>query len=143
MPQIESWHAAVVNRINHLFSGPLTGKAIVSVRNPLRLDDHSEPEPGVAVLRPRGDFYAEAYPRSEDVFLLVEVSGPDAKVRLPRYAASAIPEVWVVHVPNEDVWVLREPSGRRYHHRWRFQRGQALSPEAFPELKVDAARILG
>ena len=33
---------------------------MLSVQNPVRLDDGSEPEPDVAVLRPRADDYATA-----------------------------------------------------------------------------------
>jgi Uma2 family endonuclease len=147
MPPIGSRHAAVVNRVSQILMVPLVGKAVVTVQNPVRLDDHSEPEPDVAVLRLRDDFYAETHPHPEDVILLVEVSDTsyefDTKVKLPLYAENGIPEVWIVHVPNDEVWVFREPSGRRYRHKWRFRRGQMLAPGGFPELELDAARVLG
>jgi hypothetical protein len=44
------------------------------VQNPVRLDEYNEPEPDVAVLRPRADFYAAGHPTPPDVLLLVEVA---------------------------------------------------------------------
>ena len=46
----------------------------VAVRNPVVLSDLSEPQPDLAVLRPRADFYATAHPRPDDVLLVIEVS---------------------------------------------------------------------
>ncbi|HEY0798307.1 MAG TPA: hypothetical protein VGD50_04105 [Candidatus Baltobacteraceae bacterium] len=34
----------------------------------------SEPEPDIAILRPRQDYYASAHPRPSDVMLVVEVA---------------------------------------------------------------------
>jgi Uma2 family endonuclease len=73
------------------------GGAIVSVQNLLLLPDYSGPQPDVAVLRPREDFYAEAHPKPGDVLLLIEVSDTtlryDREVKLPLYALAGIPEV--------------------------------------------------
>ena len=42
-------HIACVNRLNHLLSVHFNGRAVVSVQNPVRLDDLSEPEPDIAL----------------------------------------------------------------------------------------------
>jgi hypothetical protein len=49
-------HAACVLRLSHLFSSGLSGKALVNVQNPLVLPPDSQPQPDLALLRPREDF---------------------------------------------------------------------------------------
>jgi Uma2 family endonuclease len=95
---INSRHAACVNRLNALFTSRLTGRAVVSVQNPIRLDTHSEPQPDLALLKPRPDFYAASHPNPEDVLLVVEVADTSADydrgVKLALYARVGIAEVW-------------------------------------------------
>lgn len=43
-------------------------RGVVTVQNPVTLDDLSEPEPDLAVLRPRPDDYAGAHPRPATSF---------------------------------------------------------------------------
>lgn len=58
---IGSRHAACVNRLTKLIERLAGDGAIVSVQNPIRLVDDSEPEPDIALLRPRNDFYASGH----------------------------------------------------------------------------------
>lgn len=82
MAPIGSRHAACVNRLNRLFSERVGGRAIVSVQNPIRLGERSEPQPDVALLRPRPDFYAQAHPGPEDVLLAVEIYSTRPSIKL-------------------------------------------------------------
>ena len=74
MPPIGEQHAGNTRRINQLFSRRVGTSAIVDVQNPVALDAHSEPQPDIALLKPRVDFYDHSHPRPEDILLLVEVS---------------------------------------------------------------------
>src|SRR4051812_5901285 len=60
-------HIAVVNRLNQIFNRVARGRFIVSVQNPVALDDFTEPEPDIALLRPRADFYEQDIPAAADV----------------------------------------------------------------------------
>jgi hypothetical protein len=57
-------HAGIVNRLNAFLNRKLAGIAIVSVQNPIRLNDYSEPQPDLAILQLNNDYYAHAHPRS-------------------------------------------------------------------------------
>ena len=57
MAPIGSYHAACVNTLNRLFMETLGRRVVVSVQNPVRLGERSEPEPDIALLRPRADAY--------------------------------------------------------------------------------------
>jgi hypothetical protein len=145
MVPIGSPHSGQVNRLTSLFSQELVGRAVVGVQNPVRLDRYSEPQPDLALLRPRADFYAEAHPGPSDVLLLVEVADHsaayDRAIKAPLYAHSGIPELWLVVLPERVVEVYREPSPDGYRDVRPFRAGEVLSPLAFPEVTVDVGNL--
>lgn len=147
MAPIGSRHAACVDRLNHLFGGRLGRRSIVRVQNPIRLGEHSEPQPDVTLLRPRADFYARAHPGSEEVLLLVEVAETspeyDRDVKLPLYARAGIAEVWLVVLSEEGIEIYRQPSSQGYGEVRRVGRGGSLAPLEFPELVLAVDEVLG
>jgi len=146
MVPIWSRHAACVGRLTALFSARQTG-GIVWVQNPIRLGERSEPQPDLALLRPRGDFYASGYPGPQDVPLIVEVAetsaDADREVKVPLYARAGIPQVWLVDLEGEVIEVYRQPSAEGYRDVRQARRGEALSVDAFPDLALAAEAILG
>jgi Uma2 family endonuclease len=107
MSPIGSWHAGVVMRLHSLLAKKLGDAAIISVQNPVRLGEFDEPEPDIAVLRPRDDFYTRSHPAATDVLLIIEVADTsldyDRDEKLPRYAAAGVPEVWLVDLAAEAI----------------------------------------
>jgi Uma2 family endonuclease len=118
MAPIGSRHAAVVNKLNRALIAAVGARAIVSVQNPIRLGDRSEPQPDLALLRPREDFYADAPPTAADTLLVVEVSQAtaayDRQVKVPLYAQHGVPEVWIVDLDFSLVRFYRTPQADRY-----------------------------
>jgi Uma2 family endonuclease len=100
MSPIGSAHFAAVNTLNRLLIRAVGDLAVVSVQNPIRLNDRSEPEPDVAVIRPRDDAYRSGLPGPADVLLIIEVASSsidyDRGVKLALYARHNIPEFWIV-----------------------------------------------
>src|SRR4051794_36474075 len=87
---------------------------VVSVQNPLIISEHGEPQPDLVLIR---DLPPGRLPTPGDVLLVVEVSDTtltyDKNVKLPRYAAAGIPEVWVLNLQNEAIrGSLRTRTGR-------------------------------
>lgn len=146
MTPIGSRHAACVARLTALLS-PVQGNAIVWAQNPLRLGERSELQPAIVLLRHRSDYYAQAHPGPEDVFLVVEIAdtsaGTDRDVKLPLYADAGIPEVWLVDLSTERVHVHRRPARRGYQETRAGGRGQHLAPQAFPDLDLSVDAVLG
>ncbi|MFP3941584.1 MAG: Uma2 family endonuclease [Thermoanaerobaculia bacterium] len=147
MAAIGSRHAGCVNLLNRFFVQRLGDRGVVTVQNPVRLGDLSEPEPDLALLRPRDDFYAEAHPTARDVLLVVEVSDSshryDESVKLPLYARHEVPEVWRIDLEDGAVTVHREPAGGAYRSATTHGPGDTLVPAAFPDLKIPAGDLLG
>jgi len=143
---IGSRHFASVNAFTGWFATRLAGRVIVSVQNPVRLSSGSEPEPDLALLRPRSDGYASALPGPDDVFLLIEVADTtlryDRETKLPLYAEAGIPEVWIVDLQRERVLAYREPRAGDYQQVSTVVRGGTLSPAAFSDLTLPVAEIL-
>ena len=147
MTPISSAHAAVVDRLTRMLVQGSGLYAIVRVQSPIRLDEHSEPEPDVALLRPRDDFYAEDHPRPADVLLLVEVAGTsvefDHNVKLPLYAKAGIQEVWLVDLNRERIEVHRTPQPGGYREMNIHWRGDMLETSALSLPTLAVEDILG
>ena len=140
MAPIGSRHAARVTGLNSLFSQRVLPRALVSIQNPIHLDQHSEPQPDVTLLRPQPDFYASAHPTPQDILLVVEVSDSstqyDREVKMPLYARHGIQEAWLVSLDEEVVEVYRNPGSQGYQHKQQLRRGDHISIEAFPEIDL-------
>jgi len=147
MAPIGSPHAGCVARVDRLLQRALGDDVIVSVQNPLHLDDFSEPEPDLQVLRFRPDFYSAAHPTAGDVVFLVEVADSsleyDRKVKIELYARHGLPEAWLVNLRQDILEIHRRPSPRGYAEVRQLRRGETVSPQAFPELKLKVDEILG
>jgi len=118
MVPIGSEHASKVNNLAYLLITTLGNRAVVSVHNPVRLSNILEPEPDVAVLKPRPDRYASGHPTAADVLLLIEVADSsldyDRLVKARLYARHGVPEFWVVNVRARIITVHRNPAGDAY-----------------------------
>lgn len=119
---------------------------VVAVQNPVHLDDRSEPQPDVALLKPRADYYANAHPTPKNVLLIIEVADTsldyDRKVKLPMYAGASILEVWLVDIPNDRIEVHKQPLKDIYQEVRYVGRGQDLYAQSFPGLNLKADDIL-
>jgi Uma2 family endonuclease len=145
MSPIGSRHAACVKRLTKILDSQIGDAAILGVQDPIHLGPRSEPQPDLALLKPRADFYAQAHPGPQDVLLIIEVaetSGEsDRKLKLPLYAKASIPEVWIWELASKRVEVYRRPAGRKYLVIETFTQKQTLSPQTFPNVKVDLKEI--
>ena len=112
MSPIGPFHAGVVGRLTRLFTLHSKNRWLLSPQNPLRLNDSSEPEPDVMLLKPSPDDYTSRHPQPEDVFLLVEVSDSslaiDVEKKLPLYGRAGVAEVWIVNLEEGTIEVYRE-----------------------------------
>ena len=118
MSPIGALHPAIVARLTAFLCRTVGSGVIVWCQNPIQLDDESEPEPDIALLRPRADGYMSAHPGPEDVLVVIEVADTslayDLGVKVPLYARHGIPEAWVIDAATRQTRVFREPSAEGY-----------------------------
>src|SRR5262249_52216070 len=140
-------HQACVNRANTFFNEAFGRAAIVSNQSPLRLSNYTEPVPDVIVLKPAPDFYASRERRPGDVFLVVEVSDTtlryDKNLKLPRYAAAGVAEVWIEDLRNDLLLVYRDPGEKGFKTSLILHRGDSISPLAFPKVTFKIDDLIG
>jgi Uma2 family endonuclease len=147
MAAMGSRHYACVARLNALLTGRLGQAVIIAIQGPVRLMGRSEPEPDVAILEPREDFYARDLPAPENVLLLVEVSDTtlryDREVKLPLYARAGVPETWIVDLSAETVEVHSRPATGEYRETVRAKRGEIIESKPLPSLRLTVDDVLG
>lgn len=146
MSPISSRHASCVKRLNNALTRKLGGQFIISVQDPIRLSDYSEPQPDIAVLKLRADFYSTEHPKPEDVLLLIEVCETsaefDRQIKVPLYAKAGIPEIWLIDLAREQLEVYRLPAAHGYGEVQTIPRDQAVRAQLLP-LELAVSEIVG
>jgi Uma2 family endonuclease len=146
MSPIGPFHGGVVNHLGHLFHLLAHGRWVVSIQNPLHLDEHSEPQPDLMLLKPAADNYKTRHPGPEQVLLLIEVADTslefDREKKLPAYGRAGIDESWLVNLEEETIEVYREPQLAGYHSITILRAGAQARPLAFPDAEVDVADLM-
>jgi Uma2 family endonuclease len=147
MSPIGDPHSSCVRRLNAVLHRLFADRAIVDVQAPMIVGTTYVPQPDLALLRPRADFYATATPTPADCLLVIEVGDTsadfDRQVKLPRYARGGVTEVWLVDLQREVVVVYREPAGDAYQQVQLFRRGETISVAALQGPAVPVQAILG
>lgn len=105
-------------------------EAEVLVQCPVIMSDNSAPEPDFALLKKRD--YSKRKPHAEDVLLLIEISDStlsyDREVKLPLYAESGVPEVWLQDVKGQKLEVYREPNQNIYRTHLTYLSNESVRP---------------
>jgi Uma2 family endonuclease len=146
MSPIGSHHAGIVTLISHLLNKKISDQAIVSVQNPVRLSDWSEPQPDIMLLKPRSDYYYDSHPKPSDVLVLIEVADSsidyDRKTKLPLYARSGIQEFWIIDMNTQRLERYTQPNETGYGYCETLDKTGKISPTALPDVVIDLSRIL-
>lgn len=140
-------HAAHVDRLVDILPPKLKGKVKLRVQSPILLSDYSEPQPDLALLKPRTDFYASGHPTPADVLIVIEVSDSaveqDRRLKIPTYARAGIVETWLIDLVADRVEVHSNPYNGIYQEVRIVQRGQKIISSSLPQLKLKADEVLG
>jgi Uma2 family endonuclease len=148
MAPIGQAHAGIVNNLAEVLFIACSGRAIVSSQNPIRLNQTSEPQPDLAVLRRRADFYTSGErPGPSDVLLMIEVADTsltfDRTVKLPLYARAGIGEYWIVDLKRRLLEAYTTPSGDEYKKMNIYKAGDRVALALAPEIIVKLDIVFG
>jgi len=147
MSPIGNVHQACVDRLNRLFIKACGDEAIVRIQGSVVLNDRTQPQPDVALLRPRESFYADGAPGPGDILLLVEVCDSsvdkDLRIKMPLYARVGVSEFWLVDIPQSRIDIYRTPTPDGYADTRTAHLGDTISPAAFPDVSFTVASIFG
>lgn len=138
-------HSATTKCASSYFVDILEGLADVRVQEPIHLNDRSEPEPDIALVRTHPRDYIDHHPTPEEVFLLIEVADStlkfDTEVKNLVYARAAITEYWVLDVNEQQVFIFRSPSSNGYQDETTLDINAIASLVAFPNIGVASNRL--
>ena len=144
MAPIGSLHAGTVTRLGRMLERAV-GAALVYIQNPVALSNYSAPQPDLALLRPREDFYTASHPGPADVLLMIEVADTtlhyDREVKAPLYAAHGVPEYWIIDLEGKGVHVFREPLSGQYRQTFIAAGSGALVPVGLPHVRIDVSKV--
>lgn len=118
---ITPYHNSHVDKATQFFFLHLQGKVNIRTQGSIRLDQWSEPEPDIVLLKYRQDFYCDQLPGPEDIHLIIEVAHQtlhkDRTLKLSSYARALIPEYWIVIPEEKIIEVYRRPRGDNYQEK--------------------------
>ena len=147
MSPVGDRHIVCVNRANALFGSRLGGKLMVSVQNPVRLSRYTEPQPDIVLAPWRDDFYASERLSAGHTVLVVEISDStvryDRNRKMPLYAQSGVPELWIENLQEDVILVYRDPGPKTFSTSLVFHRGESFSLTAFPDVAFTVDELLG
>ncbi len=139
-------HAGILKQLIAHFS-KLGTEVVLSVQDPLRLDDQSEPEPDLVLLRPPVKQYQARHPAPDDAFLVIEIADTswdyDWNVKRVLYAEHAVRELWVIDAVAKAIHICREPQGREYRVESVARDQNQVAPLAFPQLIATVRELIG
>src|ERR1041384_516347 len=112
-----SRHAGCLDDLTLLIVPKVVRLAKVRVQGPIRINEYSEPQPDIALLKPRRDSYRRAHPTSSEVLLVI--------------------------VPKDVIEVHTEPKNGKYTKVQRLKRGKTLTCSTIAGLSLKVDDILG
>lgn len=140
-------HIGCINVLTWILRNDLPKMYLYSIQNAVRINIFSAPEPDVALLRFRNDFYSTGKARPEDILLLIEVAdttvSSDRQIKIPLYAQAEVPEVWLVNLPRKIIEVYTEPKNGKYQIVRKAGKSETLTPKMIADLTVKVADIIG
>ena len=146
MPPIgpgQAWDVALSNSTLSRLAG---SRFIVQVQNPVHLEDGSEPQPDLMLIRPRTEGYGAAHPTPGDVLLAIEVADSsleyDRNVKAHLYGRNNIPETWIKNLPEDCIERFTEPGPEGYARHSVHRRGETLTPVSLPDLELAVDDLL-
>ena len=146
MASIGAPHFRMINRLTRLLIPLVRAHGIVSVQNPVRLDDGSEPQLDVTILHPRMDDEDAGTPGPADMLLLIEGAdsslGFDRATKLPLYAEAGIRDCCIVNLQERVIEVHRDPEGGQYARVRRAGLGEPLDILPLPGLTLPTVGLI-
>ena len=116
-----------------------------STQDPIHIDEFSEPEPDLAIVRGSVLDYADHHPTPEEIVLLVEVADStlkqDTEVKDKLYAGAGIAEYWVQDLKRDRLHIFRQPMPTGYQSHSILSKDATISPLAFADLVLSVGAI--
>lgn len=138
-------HANAVRRIDKIIGRKLGDKVIFSSQDPIRLNDFSEPEPDIALIKPPLEKYDLSHPTPADIFLLMEIAESSIvkdRNKATTYARNGIPQYLLLNLNTNEIEDYREPAEDGYRFKQTYTENESFNLAAFPEVEINVTDLL-
>ncbi len=144
MSPIDPPHAEGTHQTCNKLASVTNTKFRVRCQHPVRLSPVSEPVPDVSVVKIKS--YKDHHPGPADVLLIVEVANTSKQQDLgPKrllYAASKIPEYWVLDVKAGELHVFTKPRRGDYADHRTLTADEIVKSATLPKVVVKVSDLL-
>lgn len=118
----------------------------VRTQDPIQLNDWSEPEPDLMIVRGTVLDYADRHPGPSDIELVVEVADStlksDCEIKDKLYAQAGIADYWVLDLKKRQLHIFRNHTPTGYTSHLILTEPNQISPLSFPTLTLSLTTIL-
>jgi len=139
------FHSSIVDYLNYAFQQAVIGQAIVRVQSSIWLNDKTMPEPDLAIVKYRSDFYRKNYVKADDILLVIEVSDTtlhyDKNTKTALYASFNIPEMWVIDVKKQSLIRYANPIDGIYKNVVVIEKLTTLPLIALKNIEIDLSHL--
>ncbi len=139
-------NTSATRRTANLLRDILGNQVDVYYKSQIALDDNSEPEPDIALVRIDPFDYATHHPTPSEVYLIIEVADSsltfDREIKAKAYARSGIADYWVLNVNERQLHVFREPAVDGYQSELILGENGSISPLQFPTMNIAIQEML-
>lgn len=126
-------HFGMIVLFNELLMAHCLGKYCCSPQSPIKFGDYGAPMPDFAIAKYRKDKYLSPSMKPEDLLLIIEVADSslkrDRKVKAPIYAASKVPEYWIVNLQDYQIEIFKQPKNTDYQIKTIAKAGETVTCE--------------
>ncbi len=139
-------HRSAVGRTDYLLKNRLGNRAWVSIQDPIQLNERSEPEPDIAVVKVDPLDYADHHPTPSEVYLIIEVANSslqlDCETKAKAYSQAGITDYWVLDVISRQLHIFRKPTQEGYKDVVILAADATISPLEFPDVQIMVLEML-
>lgn len=136
-------HAVAVELLSRYFARTLPDGWTSRTQHPILTHD-SEPQPDCCIVKGALTDYRDRHPDAREVLLVIEVSEStlteDREVKARIYAASGIPEYWIVNLVDRTLEVRSRPIAASGDLPARYESVDVLGPEATVDVMLDGSK---
>ena len=135
-------HYSFTQKLLLFFQNKISSKYWIRQEGPI-LSKHSVPEPDIAIVDFRDDYYAVAHPSY--AHLVIEISLTTLALDRDKadiYASSNIPEYWIFNLQSKTLEVFQNPSEDKYQLTTILTATDSIHPLFQPELILDLKDFL-
>ncbi|MCU0238446.1 MAG: Uma2 family endonuclease [Pyrinomonadaceae bacterium] len=136
-------HTVSTRKAYKLANEILGKQAEIISQDPIKLDDFSEPEPDLSIVRTND--YLSSHPTPEDIFLVMEVADTTVlrdREKAKNYARNGIRQYLILNLNTNEIEDYREPAEDGYRFKKTYSENESFNLVAFPDVEIKVSDLL-